>query len=66
MADFKWFNDGSIVVLTPQSDEAEAWLDDNVMTPETMRWGRGIVVELRYINDLITGITADGFTVEEE
>jgi hypothetical protein len=66
MAGFKWFNDGSIVVLTPQSDEAEAWLDDNVMTPETMRWGRGIVVELRYINDLITGITADGLTVEEE
>lgn len=66
MPDFRILNEGSIVIVTPDTDEAQVWLDENVITPETMTWGRGIVVEARYISDLITGIKADGLTVEEE
>ena len=66
MADFKWFDDGSVTVVTPECDEAQGWLDDNVMTPETLTWGRGIVVEPRYLNGLIRDIVGAGFTIEEE
>jgi hypothetical protein len=64
MADFSVLDEGSLIIVTPNNEEAQAWLDDNVITGETQFWGRGIVVEPRYYNDLTHGIVGSGFTIE--
>lgn len=64
MSDFTVQDESSIIIVTPNNEEAQAWLDENVIGPETQTWGRGVVVEPRYFNDLMHGIVGAGFTVE--
>ena len=66
MSDFTVLNGGSIFVLTPVSEAAKAWAEEKIQqTEETQYWGNGgIVVEHRYICDIIDGIKADELTVE--
>lgn len=66
MSDFQVLNAGSIVILTPISPEADAWVEENVgINDETQFWGKkGIVVEPRYIVDIVNGITEAGFEIE--
>lgn len=54
---------GSIVLLTPRTKECRKWLRDNV--DEEAQWfGRSLVVEPRYLDTLITGMTFDGLIVK--
>ena len=53
---------GSICILTPLSDAASEWLDEN-LDPDHQTWGRGVVVEPRYLEDLVAGIAGDGLTI---
>jgi hypothetical protein len=66
MSDFTVLNGGSIFVLTPVSEAAKAWAEEKISQgEETQYWGNGgIVVEHRYICDIIDGIKADDLTVE--
>lgn len=52
----------NFVVLHPTTDEAKTWLDDHV-ADEAQWWAGGLVVEHRYISDLLNGITDHGMTV---
>jgi hypothetical protein len=62
MADF-WLQDhGSIMLLTPRTLDAAQWLDDNLGEHQT--WGDAVVVEHRYIADLVEGIKDSGFSIE--
>ena len=72
--DFEVVNHGSLVVLHPQNDAAREWVDIHVYGTdadagtETVEqnvqwWGGGVVVEPRYIADIIEGIEADGLDV---
>lgn len=61
--DFALQNHGSICLLQPLTVEAQAWLDDYVITDETQFWGCAVVVEPRYVEDLLNGIMGDGLTV---
>lgn len=62
MTDFTLYNHGSICVLTPTSTEASKWIYENIH-PEAMRWGRGVVIEPRYVEDILTGTDMAGLTV---
>jgi hypothetical protein len=63
-ADFSLDHHGSIVILFAHTDAARAWVEEHVSENRTM-WGQdGIVVEPRYIADIVAGITEDGLTVE--
>lgn len=57
---------GSLCLVTPQSPEALRWLEDSV-SQEATWWGSherpALVVEPRYIVDLIEGLQAEGLTV---
>lgn len=63
IADFNVQNDGgSLFLVTPETDNARAWLDEHVSEEAT--WFAGsLVVEHRYIENLMAGIQYDGFTV---
>ena len=61
--DFSVLNQSSIFLLTPNSESAKEWVDENIDS-EAMWWGNSVVVEHRYIKDIVDGLLNDGFTVE--
>jgi hypothetical protein len=62
MTDFTVLNEGSVVVLTPVSDEGIDWATEYLMNDLT--FGRGTVVEPRYMDPVLTGIAEAGLTWE--
>jgi hypothetical protein len=56
-------NHGTIYVLTPITRAAQIWVDSHI-DKDAMRWGpKGIVVEHRYIDDILVGMNEEGLTV---
>ena len=53
---------GSVYLLLPVSTAGEAWVADNI-PQDAQRWGNDIVVEHRYIGDIVEGAQADGLAV---
>lgn len=53
---------GSLVLLGGVSPEGEAWLAEN-LDPNALTWGSRIVVEPRYVLDILEGAAADGLCV---
>jgi hypothetical protein len=60
--DFTVENHGSIFILQPMSQAALDWVEDN-LHPDHQTWAGGVVVEHRYIEDIVVGIQADGLEV---
>ena len=54
---------GSLVLVTPQSDVNEFWdwVDENV--GEYQSFGGALVVEPRFVDNLIFGLESGGFVV---
>jgi hypothetical protein len=61
-ADFRVDDHGSIVLITPITDAAEAWVDEN-LPDSAMTFGSAVVIEPRYVGPILEGISADGLTV---
>jgi hypothetical protein len=60
--DFHLENHGTIFLLRPISDPAQAWVDERL--PEDATWFCGaVVVEHRYIGAIVEGAIADGMVV---
>ncbi len=64
--DFTVLNAGSIFILNPITEKADAWVEEKItITEETQTWGqKGIVIEHRYVHDIIEGILEDKLTLE--
>jgi hypothetical protein len=62
--DFRLSNlHGSVVILHVESGAAERWVDEHIAA-DAMMWGRnGIVIEPRYLANILDGIVDDGLTV---
>jgi hypothetical protein len=56
-------NEGSIFLLRPVSEAGEQWIYDNI-PDDAQRFGDAIVVEHRYIRNIVAGAQADGLKVE--
>lgn len=57
-------NEGSIFLFHPLTDAGQEWLDEH--TPEgheVQYWGKALVVEFRYVADIVDGMTNDGLVV---
>ena len=56
--DFTIADHGSIALLTPISERAQAWIDEHILVEgsEVQVWGGSIVVEPRYLTPIIMGI----------
>jgi hypothetical protein len=58
-------NHGSILILTGISDAGKAWIEEHLIegNPEIQFWCKGIVVEPRYVEDIVFGTRNDGLEV---
>jgi len=63
MPDFRLLDAGSICVLTPQNTAAKTWVNENI--GDHQEWAGGVVIEHRYVLDIIQGIAADGLTIAQ-
>lgn len=56
------WNEGGIYLVRPVTDAAEQWIAEHV-SEEATYFGPALVVEHRYIADLVAGMKADGLEV---
>ena len=62
--DFHVRNEGSIFILSANTGAARSWVEDHI-PEDAQRWGRfGVVVEHRFIADIVAGIQGDGLSVQ--
>lgn len=56
-------SEGSIFLLTPMTDAAREWISNHI--PEDAQYmGRSLVVEHRYVADIVAGMQSDGLIVK--
>jgi hypothetical protein len=60
MSDFIVSNHGTIFTLTPRTEEAKDWINNNIDTENAQWFGQALIVEHRYIDDILFGIDQDG------
>ncbi len=64
-ADFELQNHGSIFLLIPQTLSARVWIDDHIGKDNGYQpHYPTVVVEHRYIADIVAGIQDDGLAVQ--
>lgn len=63
--DFKLENHGSLFLLRPLNSVAKDWMDEHLPmdSPETQFWGDAIVIEPRYVPDIVFGARGEGLVV---
>ena len=61
--DFTILVDGSIALLTPHSISARLWIENNVGREGFQPYWPVVVIENRYIADIVRGAIADGLAV---
>ncbi len=61
--DFQLIRQTSIFLLEPLTDAARAWAGKHIPADAT-RFGPAIVIEHRYIADIVAGIARDRLTME--
>lgn len=64
MSDFLFADHGSVTILTPLTEAAQEWADNN-LPDDALTFGRGIVIEPRYAGPILEGIVEDGLTVTQ-
>jgi hypothetical protein len=63
--DFVCENHGSIFLLRPQNEQAVAWADQHIGSKNGFQpYWPTVVVEHRYIADIVAGIQNDGLAVQ--
>ena len=60
--DFLVADHGTIFLLQPITDRASAWLREH-LPPDSPRFGSSVVVEHRFIADIVAGIRGDRLVV---
>ena len=62
IVDVRVVNNGSIVLFHLNTSEASNWVEENV-SKEAQYFGNALVVEPRYVADLVAGMRHDGLEV---
>jgi hypothetical protein len=62
--DFDVIDQGSIVLVTPMTPSAHHWIDKHIAN-DAMYFGLSLVVEHRYADDIIEGITEHGLSISK-
>lgn len=60
--DFQVENHGTIFLFRPLSDVAREWVSEH-LPDDAQTWGDAVVVEHRYIADIVDGAVNDGLEV---
>ena len=65
-ADFYIEDHGSILLLRPQTNSARIWIDDHIGRDNGFQpYYPTVVVEHRYVADIVAGIENDGLAVRQ-
>jgi hypothetical protein len=59
--DVTFRDEGTIVLRDPLTARAASWFEEH--TPDAQRFGHAIVVEHRYVADIVAGLSADGLVI---
>ena len=59
--DFDIEKHGSVVLLRPVTSDADSWVSEHI-PDDAMHFAGAVVVEPRYVGDLLAGICRDGLT----
>jgi hypothetical protein len=62
MADFEVSKHGTIFIFTPLTPAARDWVAE-FLSQDARRWAGGVVIEHRYISDVVIGAQRDGLMV---
>lgn len=62
-ADFHIGGGQVVYLLTPITEQAEKWTDENI-DPTAQRFGHCIAIEHGYIQNVVNGIRSDGLTIK--
>lgn len=62
--DFSVTNQGSVIGITPLTDAASEWIDDNVHSEGWQWMGSTLYVDARFADALVEGMMADGLEME--
>ena len=60
--DFTLYNHGSIFLLHPHTELARTWIAEHI-SEDAYLFGNAVVIEHRFIADIVTGIQMDGLEV---
>lgn len=60
--DAEVYNHGSICLVKPRTPAARTWLTENV-SESSLWWAGGLVVEPRYLDDLVEAMRGDGLVI---
>lgn len=60
--DFLFADHGSITVLTPVTEDAQRWVDC-YLPEDVQHFGKGVVIEPRYVAPILEGIVTAGLEV---
>ncbi len=63
MVDVSVRDEGYVVIVTPQTDAAKAWVEENVETSGWQWLGGGFAVEPRMLDNLLAGMEEDGLEI---
>jgi hypothetical protein len=61
--DFYFSDQGSLIMLTPMSKEAETWTNENIYYESWQMFGDAIAVDPRIFEDLFEGIVENHFRI---
>lgn len=62
--DAQVINQGTIFQVWPNTKRARKWIEEHVDLENAQWFGPTLIVEHRYINDLVMGMRDDGLKVE--
>lgn len=62
MPDFEVSNHGTIYIFTPLSSAAHNWVAE-FLSKDAQRWAGGVVIEHRYISDVVIGAQHGGLSM---
>ena len=62
LPDFTLANHFSICLLQPVTEAARNWIDEHI-PDDAQVFGSAIVIEPRYVRDILLGVQADGLSV---
>ncbi len=66
MVDLEYRDEGTVVVLRPVTEAAQAWIDENIIS-EGWQWlGNTLAVDHRYADAVLNGAQDAGLVVERE
>lgn len=56
----------TVLLLCPLTSEATKWVEDNVNCADYQKMGQNVVVEHRYITDIVEAMQQEGFKYGED